>query len=148
MPQFILDTGTEEAQAAYAALDAFTRGYIEAMFFTSDLLPHLGELEHITTADLAPSTLEQIKVDCAKFQEENKATLALAYSYAPVEYDEIRAGRDFWYTRNGHGTGFWDRGLGGGRLRAYMVGDKLTEACKAWRSIDLYLGNDAKLYLS
>lgn len=32
-------------------------------------------------------------------------------------------GHDFTLTRNGHGAGFWDRGLGD-------IGKRLTEACK------------------
>jgi hypothetical protein len=39
------------------------------------------------------------------------------------------AGHDFWLTRNGHGAGFWDRGMG-------MLGDELTAACKPYGSAD------------
>lgn len=35
------------------------------------------------------------------------------------------AGHDFWLTRNGHGAGFWDRGLGG-------LGDRLTKHAKVY----------------
>lgn len=47
---------------------------------------------------------------------------------------------DFWLTRNGHGAGFWDRGLGD-------LGDKLTEASKSYGSSDLYVGDDNLIYL-
>ena len=33
MPEFVLDLGAPEAAEAYNALDAFTQGYVEAMFF-------------------------------------------------------------------------------------------------------------------
>ena len=33
-------------------------------------------------------------------------------------------GHDLWLTRNGHGAGFWDRGLG-------ALGERLTETAKA-----------------
>jgi hypothetical protein len=36
-------------------------------------------------------------------------------------WDQV--GHDLWLTRNGHGAGFWDRGLG-------EVGDRLTKAAK------------------
>lgn len=39
------------------------------------------------------------------------------------------AGHDLWLTRSGHGTGFWDRGLG-------ELGDRLTEAAKSYGSPD------------
>ena len=34
MPEFQLDLGTQQSAAAFNALDAFTRGYLEAAFFT------------------------------------------------------------------------------------------------------------------
>lgn len=40
-----------------------------------------------------------------------------------VQNSEAQFGHDYWLTRNGHGAGFWDRGLG-------EVGDKLSELCK------------------
>ena len=48
---------------------------------------------------------------------------------------------DFWLTRNGHGAGFWDRGLG-------SVGDELTKNAKPFGSVDAYVGDDGKVYLS
>jgi hypothetical protein len=42
---------------------------------------------------------------------------------------EHRAGHDFWLTRQGHGTGFWDRGLGD-------LGGRLTEDAKSFGSAD------------
>ena len=50
-------------------------------------------------------------------------------------------GHDFWLTRNGHGAGFWDRGLG-------EVGEKLTELAKTYGSSDAYVGDDGKVYLT
>ena len=38
---------------------------------------------------------------------------------------------DFWLTRNGHGAGFWDRGLG-------EIGDILTKASKTFGECDLW----------
>ena len=49
-------------------------------------------------------------------------------------------GHDFWLTRNGHGTGFWDRGHGD-------LGDKLTQWAKTFSGCDPYEGDDGKVYL-
>lgn len=49
------------------------------------------------------------------------------------------AGHDFWLTRNGHGTGFWDRDYGG-------FEDELTELSKRFREFDLYVGDDGLIY--
>lgn len=50
-------------------------------------------------------------------------------------------GHDFWLTRNRHGVGFWDRGLGD-------VGERLTKAAHAYGEQYLYVGDDSKLYLA
>ena len=46
---------------------------------------------------------------------------------------------DFVLTRNGHGAGFWDRGLG-------ADGNKLTRMAKTYGTVGLYRGDDMKLY--
>jgi hypothetical protein len=56
-----------------------------------------------------------------------------------ISYDQF--GYDFWLTRNHHGAGFWDRGLG-------ELGKKLTEWAHSYGSSDVYLGDDGKIYLS
>lgn len=93
--------------------------------------------------DIAPDALASMREDCADFIESNAADLAL--------YDKARgneewsssalAGHDFWLTRNGHGAGFWDRGLG-------ALGDRLSAAAKVYGSCDLYVGDDGKVYAS
>lgn len=40
--------------------------------------------------------------DCARFQAEAGDRIGDSV------FDREHAGRDFWYTRNGHGCGFWD----------------------------------------
>jgi hypothetical protein len=50
-----------------------------------------------------------------------------------------QVGHDFVLTRNGHGAGFWDRGLG-------ELGDRLTAMCRPYGTFDLYVGDDGKLY--
>ena len=43
--------------------------------------------------------------------------------------------RDFWLTRNGHGAGFWDRGIG-------ELGDKLTELSESYGEQHLRLNEE------
>jgi len=43
-----------------------------------------------------------------------------------------RAGHDFWLTREGHGAGFWDRGLG-------IAGDRLSDAATTFGGGDLWV---------
>ncbi|WLA86884.1 hypothetical protein [Bradyrhizobium elkanii] len=128
MPEFILEIGSVEHQRTFNALDGFTRGYIEALFFTDEeqlceesvgahempsVVFNMATMESrfeggnsFGFADLAADTLESIIRDCEAFQRDNAALLNAAYER---DYDSEQAGRDYWYTRNGHGVGYWDR---------------------------------------
>jgi hypothetical protein len=141
MPAFILDKGDADSAREFNQLDSFTQGYIEAMFFTDASDPDDGELSDATFADLHPDSLKEIIRECAEFQSANAELLERAYDmgYAQGHYDAERAGNDFWYTRNGHGTGFWDRDLG-------EVGDKLAKISR-YRSVDLYMGDDGFIHV-
>jgi len=55
------------------------------------------------------------------------------------ELESSQVGHDLWLTRNGHGAGFWDRGLG-------ELGDKLTIIAKSMGEKHLYRGDDEKIY--
>lgn len=56
-----------------------------------------------------------------------------------IRTDPLQAGHDFILSRNGHGTGFWDRSNGD-------VGDELHKWAKTFGSIELYVGDDGLLY--
>lgn len=143
MPQLELDYG--DSYDVFVSLDEFTRGYIECAFFcgVEGVLPDVLNL-----GLLAPETWEAIKTDCNNFQLANAAALTAAIEgWKPGTHSGRRpysmnwAGNDFWYTRNGHGSGFWDRGFD------CAVEEALVTACKAYRECDLYLGDDGKLYI-
>lgn len=134
MPEHMMPTGTSWKE--FKALDAFTQGYVHAIFFT-ECHSDNPELEDATFDDISPEMMQAIVDDCRDFQQANAALL----EQVSETYDDERAGTDFWFTRNRHGAGFWDRGLG-------AVGDQLSEMAKAYGSADLYLGDDQKLYLS
>jgi hypothetical protein len=103
---------------------------------------------------LDDSATAAIREECADFIAANEADLD-AYSERMGTWrgsDTVRganasytgdeqAGADFWLTRNGHGAGFWDRGLG-------ELGERLTEAAKASGSSDLYIGDDEGIYVT
>ena len=54
-----------------------------------------------------------------------------------IDYSSI--GHNFVLTRNGHGTGFWDLGMG-------ERGDRLSAACDSYGPIDAYVGDDWIIY--
>ena len=94
-------------------------------------------------SDIAPVSRKTMEGDCAEFIANNEALLD-DYSEAlgsNAEYSASeKAGHDFWLTRNGHGAGFWDRGIG-------ETGDKLTKASEGFGEVDLYIGDNSKIYI-
>jgi hypothetical protein len=86
-------------------------------------------------------SVEDIDSDAlAKMREDVRDFVNVAHKDLVASgQSEEQIGHDFWLTRNGHGAGFWDRGLG-------EVGDRLTAVCKIYSGVDLYVGDDGKVY--
>lgn len=153
MPEFQLG-GTQHP--AYRDLDYFTRGYVQALFFT-DHAPNTTTAEWQSTTehdegsfpgdvdfeDLDPDTLARIISTCAIFQATNEITLNYAYEHSNGEYDAERAGMDFWLTRNGHGSGYWDRDE-----LDEVTQRQLTAAAKIHGEVYSYLSDAGKVCLS
>ena len=59
------------------------------------------------------------------------------------DLDPVRVGHNIWYTRNGHGVGFWDT-----MEFEKEIGEKMTKACKDLGEVDSYVGDDGQIYLS
>lgn len=115
MPEFELNAA-RRGQHPFYALSTFAKGYVEAMFFTNGdtgeerefLLNELG-VERLTKA-----AVKEIAADCDRFL----GTLMpdgcfirqwLDRASDATGYDDEQAGRDFWFTRQGHGVGYWSR---------------------------------------
>jgi hypothetical protein len=112
-------------------LDTFTKQYLETALWAEtddngDPLDRNHEL-----CSFAPETLARAIADCAAFQAANAADIGERAS---------DAGHDFWLTRNGHGTGFWDGDW------PEDAGKRLTVASKRFGEIHLYVGDDGLLY--
>lgn len=74
--------------------------------------------------DITTETLAEMKSDCASFYQSEETDLA--------DMEPGQAGYDFWLSRNGHGAGFFDRGLGD-------KGDRLQKAARVWGEVNLYV---------
>ena len=118
----------------YVDLSDFTRGYVDAIFFTEneDTLKDKG------FKIFAPEALTRIIEDCTSFELSNVKLLDAAYSMNEY-FTPASAGHDFWLTRNHHGAGFWDRDLG-------AIGDALTQKCQAFKEVYIYIGDDGRIY--
>lgn len=103
-------------------LDDFTRAYMECALWSST--DDNGQnFDEYPVEDLHQKTWNEMVADCRDFQELHAELLE--------NIEPSQAGHDFWLTRNHHGAGFWDRGLGD-------VGAKLTAIARAYGDIDLY----------
>lgn len=125
-------------------MDTFTRHYLIAALWSSSVSNEAGDGGNLDAYfdidDIDKTTKAQAMEDCADFQKANRALLVQAYAF----YDEngnsahpdagspeACAGHDFWLTRNGHGAGFWDRGMPG------TLGRELSDAAKTHGGVDI-----------
>lgn len=134
-----MEQNTAKANEHFAE---FFAAYIAcALWATNDNSRPTGgeplDLNHVG-GDIAPESYARMRADCARFFADNFATLSAVES---PRYTAANAGHDLWLTRNGHGAGYWDRGLG-------AQGGTLTEAAKAMGECDLDLGDDGRIHLS
>jgi hypothetical protein len=91
-------------------------------------------------SDFSPEALERVRVDCEKFYRGASAlTLPAGASFRE---DDAGAGMDFWLTRNGHGAGFWDGDW------PEKQGEALTELAEEFGELNVYVGDDGKLYFA
>lgn len=85
-------------------------------------------------SDIHPDTVDSARADIRDFWWNACVIEKLVYPGTLAEF-----GHDFWLTRNGHGTGFWDRGHGD-------IGKKLSDMAKVYGSVYLYVGDDGKIH--
>ena len=88
-------------------LETFTSAFMEALYFTDT-----GDIDQPdSSAEIDADSLELINAECLVMWDRigcfviSEKTLA---NFADIESAIVQAGHDFWYSRNGHGTGFWD----------------------------------------
>jgi hypothetical protein len=60
-------------------------------------------------------------------------------------WDDEQFGHDFWLTRNGHGAGFWDRAPTR-NTEQDEIGEKLSTIARSFSGVDLYVGDDGRVY--
>lgn len=121
-------------------------GYVEALLW-SEMCRGTMQHEHVsetpeecdrpldddlTRDNLANETLMAILVDVINFCHNSWIDVM------GLEPEQI--GHDFLLTRNHHGAGFWDRGLG-------ERGQRLTESAHAYGDTNAYVGDDGKVYV-
>jgi len=126
-------------------LSQFQQGYIEAAlwstgpfefppFADSDAPDSDRKTRDAEFCDLAPSAVEKMKADAARFEEENAAHIA------DCGESDRNCGRNFWLARSGSGCGWLDDDDND----ALEALDAATDAFKG--PFELYVGDDGKIY--
>lgn len=133
--------------------DAILAGYVDALLWTSccngqaqhpdpshcrgeDCDTGLDDLSYDRDS-LAPGAVWEITEDLQGFIV--SCLTQRRDSFEGMEPGQL--GHDFCLTRNGHGAGFWDRGLG-------ERGAFLTRMSKPFGTQDAYVGSDDLVYVS
>lgn len=110
-------------------------GYITAMHWASVDF----EGESLENYELSQEGHEAAVIACARLLKAHANDLEIVIDLHP-EYTYDHVGHDLFLTREGHGVGFWDRGLG-------HYGDVLTKYCKGIKECDPYVGDDNLIYM-
>lgn len=124
----------------------FVFGYVTCALWTSTDEDG-NELDDIHAIDdITPDSRRALEATCARFIDAQAEDLhewcttdavvkhAEAAECSPMEC----AGHDLWLTRNGNGTGFWDRGAG-------EVGERLSKAAEKLGEAELWLNPGGRI---
>lgn len=124
------------------------KGYLEAALWTEEeqltaeyesMFDYSEDIDlgSLGVDDLDDNSKIQAYIDIKKFID---LAGEQAISEALDDNGTFQLGMDIWLTRNGHGAGFFDH--------SYQFEEKLTNSGKQLKGVDLYLGDDLKLYFS
>lgn len=128
---------TWDAEAETHSIDAnkcvtlMFNAYLEAAEFFDK--PE-DEDEDWSDASFSTATMDLAWFECCAF-------LQLARWHIK-DWTMEQLGRDFWLTRTGAGSGFWDKAFGTEESR-----QALTKLAKVFGETSIYLGDDERLYI-
>lgn len=112
-------------------LGEILQGYLTTALWTAEFdNEDVSDIDKYST----DSAIDDIKDFLIKLDNEN----LLAELREKLEDSDI--GHNFWLTRNGHGAGFWDKGLG-------QLGDDVSKICRKFGEKYIYKGDDEKIYI-
>lgn len=105
--------------------EVFIAAYIEAAVWADTPEENAG-------VQLSSEAINRLHADAGDFYDAHRVDCE--------EYIEgvDQAGRDFWFTRRGHGCGYWEN--------TGTTSQRLDAAAKAVGDCELYVGDDGLLY--
>ena len=129
-------------------LSDFHMGYIKCALWIGDGENSIDNSPLWDVDNLHPDTLLAMIADCDRFFADNSHLWHPEDELGAVDYDCIpdpdldsRAGHDFYLSRNGHGSGFFD-----GEEFYGDSCDELQEIARSYGTVDLYIGDDGLIY--
>jgi hypothetical protein len=123
--------GIDEAAMLPLNIDQIVYSYLETALWSTE--EEENGLQGKSIADVDKMSVQGAKKDVIDF-------LRQAETQAPDElqsYDAKALGHNLWLSRNGHGAGFFDEN-----------NDKLQDIARNMKGVDMYLGDDGKVYIS
>ena len=114
-------------------------GYLECALWSSCDLYTGRPLDELGAGAVADETFDDMACDVWRFLATCWGDVWEDFEIDLSGIEPEQLGHDLWLTRNRHGAGFWDRGLG-------EIGDKLTELAHSYGGVTLYIGDDGKIY--
>ena len=125
-----------------ATVDTFVLaldGYLECALWSSCDLYTGRPLDELGAGAVADETFDDMACDVWRFLATCWGDVWEDFEIDLSGIEPEQLGHDLWLTRNRHGAGFWDRGLG-------EIGDKLTELAHSYGDVTLYIYDDGKIY--
>lgn len=122
-------------------LNAMVAGYLACAIWSSGNAEETDELYGFDADDFSDAARKQAYALCLQFATDNATPLQAYIDHIrhPENSPSSMAGHDLWLTRNGHGTGFWDRNAG-------YAGSLLTDAAKKLGEMHVWVDEDSELY--
>ena len=121
----------EDVNLGELNIDEILNSYIETAIWAEE--SNENDLKGKTINDFNEESVANSKIEIYNF-------IKKAQQEAPDElstYDSKALGHNLWLSRNGHGAGFFDDN-----------NDKLQNLARSIKPVDIYLGNDGKVYIS
>lgn len=111
------------------------KGYLDAALWSSTDDNDDPLDSNYRISDIAPESINKSKTDAVNF-------LMKARKFLPADVDMEQVGHDFWLTRNGHGSGFFDADYLEDNVKKTL--DKIAGTFKP---VHMYVGDDSNVYI-
>lgn len=118
------------------SIENMLQGYLACALWASTDEDGAPLDEGYSVEDFSPAARCKARDECVSFIALCEGEGLAIDAIAPEQF-----GHDLWLTRNGHGAGFWDRGLG-------ALGETLTKWAKAAGTCDVIETDTNELSLS